>query len=114
MDEVKLRKIAAVITDILGDRVIIGQSELLHALNSHFENLPVDIFLELIERILKDPTLVFEEKTTHCYHLFYRLENGKFLVAVIKKSNTGVYFSTLYPTGKSIRAKHKKLRKLSL
>lgn len=38
--------------------------------------LPDDILLELIERVLKDPTKIFEERTLHQYHLFYRLDNG--------------------------------------
>lgn len=108
------RKIITVITDILGDRVVIGESELKHALDAHFAALPSDILLELLERILKDPTVVFEEKATHMYHLFYRLENGKYLVAVVKKSKLGVYFSTMYPTGKLIRNKHKKLKKVKI
>jgi hypothetical protein len=109
-----VRKIIAVITDALGDRVVVGESELKHAGKEHFETLPTDILLELLERILKDPTVVYEDRATHFYHLFYRLENGKYLVAVIKKAKTGVFFSTLYPTGSSIRNKHKKLRKVKL
>lgn len=108
------RKIIAVITDALGDRVVVGDNELRHALHEHFEALPKDILLELIERVLKDPTVIYEEKATHFYHLFYRLENGKYLVAVIKKSKSGVFFSTIYPTGRSIRNKHKNLRKVKL
>ena len=110
----KRRKIKAVITDALGDRVVIGEDELNHSIKEHFETLPEDILLELLERVLKDPTTVYEEIRTHFYHLFYRLENGKYLVAVIKKSKTGVFFSTIYPTGKTIRKKHKNLRKVRL
>jgi hypothetical protein len=51
------RKIIAVITDALGDRVVVGESELKHAGKEHFETLPTDILLELLERILKDPFL---------------------------------------------------------
>lgn len=108
------RKIVAVITDVLGDRVVVGGDELKHAIKEHFENLPEDILLELLERVLKDPTTIYEETATNFYHLFYRLENGKYLVAVIKKSKTGVFFSTIYPTGKSIRNKHKNLKKVKL
>ncbi len=46
------RKIAAVITDILGDRVIIGEDELQIHLKKHFIGIPRDMILELIERIL--------------------------------------------------------------
>jgi hypothetical protein len=108
------RKIVTVITDVLGDRVIIGESELNHVIKAHFETLPIDILLELLERILKDPTLVYEERSVHIYHLFYRLENGKYLVAVVKKSKSGTFFSTMYPTGKSIRNKHKNLKKVKI
>ena len=108
------RKIIAVITNVLGDRVVVGEGELDHAKKEHFENVPKDILLELLERVLKDPTTIYEEKVMHFYHLFYRLEDGKYLVAIIKKSKSGVFFSTIYPTGKSIRNKHKKLRKMKL
>jgi hypothetical protein len=50
------RKGAAIITAITGDRIVIGEEELEHAIKEHFSMLPVDILLELIERILKDPT----------------------------------------------------------
>lgn len=110
----KSRSIIAVITDILGDRVVVGISELKHAINAHFQTLPSDILLELLERILKNPTVIYEEKKGHLYHLFYKLENGKYLVTVIKKSKSGTFFSTIYPTGKSIRNKHKILRKVKI
>ena len=32
------RKIVAVITDVLGDRVVVGGDELKHAIKEHFEN----------------------------------------------------------------------------
>lgn len=54
------RRVAAVITAITGERVIIGEAELNHAKQEHFSMLPRDILLELIERILKDPTKIFE------------------------------------------------------
>jgi phage-Barnase-EndoU-ColicinE5/D-RelE like nuclease2 len=108
------RKIVAVITDILGDRVVVCEKELQHSIDEHFEILPTDILLELLERVLKDPTVIFEETRNHCYHLFYRLDNGRHIVAVIKKSKSGVFFSTIYPTGKKIRNKHKNLKKVSV
>ena len=43
------RKIAAIITAITGDRVIVGEEELYHAIEAHFSMLPVDILLELKE-----------------------------------------------------------------
>jgi len=106
------REISGIITDIMGDRVIVCAPELAHAIKEHFENIPQDILLELIERILKEPTLIFEERMTNLYHLFYRLDNGKYLVVIVKKAKTGAYFSTIYPTGRNIRNKHKTLKKV--
>jgi len=108
------RTIVAIITDVLGDRVIIGDNELSHAIEGHFEFFPKDMLLELLERILKDPTIVYEEKTKNLYHLFYRLENKKFIVVVVKRSESGSFLSTIYPTGKDIRNKHKKFKKVKL
>jgi len=53
------RKIAAVITDILGQRVVIGEEELQNHLERHLF-LPKETALELIEMILKDSTVVYE------------------------------------------------------
>lgn len=103
------RRVAAVITAITGDRVVIGEAELNHAKEQHFQVLPEDMLLELIERILKDPTKIFEEKKRHQYHIFYRLDNRRYLVVVVKKASTGNYFSTMYSTGASIRNAHKNL-----
>ena len=107
------QKIAAVITDILGDRVIIGEKELKIHEEKHFA-IPRDMILELIERVLKDPYVVYEEVNTHTYHLFYRLDTGRFVVAIVKKMKEGTFFSSVYPTGKSIRNKHKKLKKVKI
>jgi len=74
--------------------------------------LPEDMLLELIERVLKDPTKIFEEQTSHQYHLFYRLDNGRYLVVIVKKAESGNYFSTMYSTGEAIRSKHKGLKEI--
>ena len=74
------RKIVTIITAITGDRVIVGEAELKHAMEDHFSMLPTDMLLELIERILKDPTKILEQIKLHQYHLFYRLDNQKYLV----------------------------------
>jgi hypothetical protein len=50
------RKVVAIITDILGDRVVVGEKELEHAIDDHFSAIPQDIMLELLERVLKDPS----------------------------------------------------------
>jgi hypothetical protein len=76
--------------------------------------IPSDMLLELIERILKDPTKIFEERTLHQYYLFYRLDHRKYLVVIVKKSETGNYFSTIYSTGETIRNKHKNLKEIKL
>lgn len=108
------RKIAAVITDILGDRVVVGEEELQNHLRKHFSGIPRDMVLELIERILKDPSIIYEEVDTHTYHLFYRLETGRFVVVIVKKRKEGTFFSAIYSTGKVIRNKHKKLKRVKL
>lgn len=58
------RNIVTVITAITKDRVVIGELEFLHA-KKHFPMLPEDMLLELIERVLKDPTKIFEEHKPH-------------------------------------------------
>lgn len=108
------RKIAAVMTAITGDRVIVGEAELSHAKEEHFPMLPTDILLELIERILKDPSKVYEQEKVHQYLLFYRLDNRKYLVVIIKRKDTGNYFATMYSTGKTIRNSHKDLKEIQL
>lgn len=89
------RKIATIIKDIPGDCVIIGEEELKHALEEHFSILPVNMLLEFIERILKDPSRIFEEVKLNEYHLFYRLDNGRYLLVIVKKTPTGNYFSSM-------------------
>jgi hypothetical protein len=106
------RKISTVITAVTGDRVVICEAELKHALETHFPMLPEDILLELIERILKDPTKILEEVKLNEYHLFYRLDNGRYLLVIVKKTSTGNYFSTIYSTGNSIRNTHKDFKEI--
>lgn len=108
------RRIITIITAVTGDRVVIGEAELTHAQEEHFQILPTDILLELIERILKDPTKIFEETKLHQFHIFYRLDNRRYLVVIVKKTPTGNYFSTMYSTGKSIRNSHKNLKEVKL
>lgn len=109
-------KIKTIITAITGDRVIVTSSELEHALSKHYSLLPQDMFLELLERVLKDPTELYlddsgDEKK---YYMFYKLENEKYIVAVIKAIADGSYFSSMYPTGKKIRNAHKNLKRLKI
>jgi len=114
---VSKRKIVAIITDALGDRVVVGEEELLHSISKHFKNLPVDIMLELIERILKDPTDVFKDESVNerVFNFFYKLESrSRFIVAVVKITPDGAFFSSAYPTGSKPRNIHKKLKKVKI
>jgi len=106
------RKIAKIITAVTGDRIVVGEAELRHA-QDHFI-LPVVILLELLEMVFKDPTDIFVDdlKAPKLYHLFYRLENKRFLCAVVKITSSGSFFTTIYPTGTSIRNPHKKMKRL--
>jgi hypothetical protein len=84
------RKVLAVMTAITGDRIIIGEDEINNALDEHFSMIPKDILLQLIERILKDPTKIFKQEKLNQYHLFYRLDNQKYLLVIIKKLKMGI------------------------
>lgn len=111
------RKILAVITDILGDRVVVCEKELDHAIEGHFTAVPKDIILELLERVLKDPTEIYRDdrKKEQVFNFFYKLEQGpKFLVAVVKVTPDGAYFSSMYPTGKTVRNAHKNFKKVKV
>ena len=111
------RKIVAIITDILGDRVVIGEKELSHAIEDHFSAVPQDIMLEIIERVLKDPSAIYQDnkKKEQLFNFFYRLEKGpKYLLTVVKVTSEGAFFASMYPTGKKIRNKHKNLKKVKL
>ena len=66
---------------------------------------------------LKDPTEVYRDDTKKekVFNFFYRLEKGpRYVVAVIKVTSDGAYFASMYPTGKSPRASHKKLKKVKV
>lgn len=62
------RRVITIITSITKDRVVIGELEFIHA-KKHFPMLPDDMLLELIERVLKDPTKIFEEQKPNQYFL---------------------------------------------
>ena len=67
------RKIITVITALTGDRVVVGAIELAHAIDDHFSVFPQDIVLELLERVLKDPTEIYQDDsgTDKKYKYFY-------------------------------------------
>lgn len=74
------------------------------------------MFLELLERVLKDPSDVYLDttKSHKQYKFFYRIENLKYIVAVIKIIYEGTFFASMYPTGLKIRNKHLKMKKIEI
>lgn len=110
----KKRAIVTIITAITGDRIIVCKDELTHAIR-HFL-LPEDIFLELLERILKDPDEIYfnDTKEGKTYYLFYRIFEQRYILAIVKKIEEGAYFASMYPVGKDVRKSHKKFKKIKL
>lgn len=108
------KNILAIITAATGDRVVVTQLELKNHAHKHFPNLPLYILVEFIEKILKDPDHVFLDPQTNKHLLFYRVDENKYVVVVIKHTPDGVYFSSIYPTGSAIRNKHKKFKKVKI
>ncbi|HXQ22693.1 MAG TPA: PBECR2 nuclease fold domain-containing protein [Candidatus Acidoferrales bacterium] len=106
------RRIAKIITAATHDRVVVCEAELEHAAR-HFL-LPRDLLLDLIERVLTQPTAVYADDTRRPseYRLFYRLEDGRYILAVVKLVTDGAYFASLYPTGRRIRTTHRKFRRV--
>lgn len=110
----KHEEIITVITAVTGERVIVRKDEMEHAMR-HFL-LPEEIFLELLEKVLKDPNEVYVDETKEgkIYHLFYRLFQKKYILAVVKVIPKGAYFASMYATGETIRKSHKHFKKLKL
>lgn len=106
------RKRAAIIKAATGDEVIVGEAELRHAMR-HF-TLPRDLVLDLIARVLEHPTLVLVDDThePHEYRMFYRLEDGRYLLAVVKLTPVGSFFASIYPTGRKVRPSHRRFKKV--
>lgn len=106
------RRRAAVVRAATGDEVFVGEDELRHAMR-HFI-LPRDLVLTLIERVLEHPTVVLADdaKHPHEYRLFYRLDDGRYLLAVVKVTANGAFFASMYPTGKRIRPSHRRFRRI--
>jgi len=77
------RKVAAVIRAATGDDVYVGEGELRHAAR-HFL-LPRDLLLQLVTRVLQHPTVVYvdDRRRPREYRLFYRLEDGRYLLVVV-------------------------------
>lgn len=110
------RKIIAVITAITGDRVIITDETMKHVIEEHFRGIPRDIVLETVERVLRDPSDLYKDDSNNDkkYDFFYRLEDGGFIVVVVKIVEDGAYLSSMYPTGKRPRNKHKRFKRIKL
>ena len=110
----KERIIVVEVDAATGDRVKVGKAELLHAMK-HFL-LPEDILIQLVTRILEHPTEVYTDdaKHPHEYRLFYRLEDANYLLVVVKVITDGAFFASMYPTGKSIKNAHKKMKRMKL
>ena len=106
------RKRAAVIRAATADDVIVGEVELRHAMR-HFA-LPRDLVLTLIARVIEKPTMVLvdDKRTPHEYRMFYRLEDGRYLLAVVKITSTGAFFASMYPTGRKIRPSHRRFKRV--
>ncbi|MBF0443721.1 MAG: hypothetical protein HQK54_17570 [Oligoflexales bacterium] len=111
-----IRSIAAVITAATGERVVVGEQELRHALLKHFPWLPRSIFLELLEQVLRDPSEVYTDNTKAPkeYRVFYRVENRNYIVAIVKITKDGAFFTSMYLTGNNIRNPHKGLKKVKI
>lgn len=110
------QKIVAVITAVTGDRVIVTDEAIKHVIDEHFRGVPQVIILETIERVLRDPSELYKDTQNENreYDFFYRLETGKFIVVIVKIVSDGAYLSSMYPTGKKHRTKHKKFKKVKL
>ncbi|MBI4403908.1 MAG: hypothetical protein HY537_07100 [Deltaproteobacteria bacterium] len=108
------RAIIAEVDAATGDRVKVGKAELLHAMK-HFL-LPEDILVQLLTRILQRPTEVYTDDTKHPheYRLFYRLDDANYLLVVVKITPNGAFFASMYPTGRSIKTAHKKMKRVKL
>ena len=110
------RQVLSVVKSATGDLVIIGEAEITHALAKHFR-IPKVKLLEIVEQVLIDPTTVYLEEAKgvtkiKSYYLFYRLDDGGYLVAVVKVLPEGAFFSSVYPTGPDIRHSHQKMKRI--
>ncbi len=110
------RKIIAVITAVTKDRVIVTEETMKHVIEEHYRGIPQDIILETMERVLKDPSDLYRDSgdKNKEYDFFYRLESGDFIVAIVKIIPDGAYLSSMYPTGKKHRNKHKRFKRVKL
>lgn len=111
------KKIIAVITAATSDRVIVTDDTIKLIIEEHFRGIPKDIILETVERVLRDPSEVYKDTQKSKgkeYDFFYRLETGEYVVVVVKILETGAFLSSMYPTGKKPRNKHKDFKRVKL
>jgi hypothetical protein len=106
------RSIAQIIRAATNEDVTVCDAEVAHA-QRHFP-LPRDLLLELIERVLTRPAAVYADDTRspHEYRMFYRLEDGRYILAVVKVIAEGAFFASMYPTGRRIRGAHRRFRRV--
>jgi hypothetical protein len=109
---VPARRVVRVIRAATKHRVRVCEAELAHA-GRHFL-LPRDLLLDLIERVLTRPTVVYADDSNPPaeYRHFYRLEGGRYILAVVKVLAEGAFFASMYPTGRRIRGSHRRMRRV--
>lgn len=109
------RKVLSIVTAATKDRVIITDEAIDHIIETHFNGIPKNIILETVEQVLRDPSEVYKDKKdVHEYDFFYRLDNGAFIVVVVKIIHDGNFVSSMYTTGKKHRNKHKGFKKVKI
>ena len=108
------RKLSAIITTVKGQRVSVSEEALQHSIARHFPLIPRDIVLEVIERVLKDPSDIFLDQKKHLFYLFYRFDAKHYIVVIVKETADGHFFVTTYPTGKKPRLKHSNLKRIKI
>lgn len=106
------KNLTTVITSAQGQRVLISAEALQHSIDRHFPLIPEDIVLEVIERVLKDPTDIYLEQKKHLFYLFYRFDSKHYIVVIVKETPDGNFFVTTYPTGTKPRTKHRSLKRI--
>jgi hypothetical protein len=106
------RKVARIIRAVTDEEVLVCEAELEHA-RRHFP-LPSDLLLDLIERVLTQPAAVYADDAERPreYRLFYRLEDGRYILAVVKIIPEGAFFASMYPTGRHLRSSHRRFRRV--
>ena len=76
--------------------------------------MPRDLVIALVARVLTQPTVVLADDvdSPHQYRLFYRLDDGRYILAVVKVTAAGMFLASMYPTGRTIRPSHRRFRRI--